>query len=40
MLELVSLYVPVALVGLYWLVAVRRPLLVLCSSPKPPTRRR
>jgi len=32
MLELISLYVPVALVGLYWLVALRRPLTVLCST--------
>jgi len=32
MLELMSLYVPVALIGLYWVVAVRRPLVVLCAE--------
>jgi len=31
MLELISLYVPVALVGILWLVAVRGPLNVHCS---------
>jgi len=38
MMELISLYVPVALVAVLWLAAVRRPLAVL-SAPKRRARR-
>ena len=38
MLELVSLYVPVALIALYWAVAVRRPLAVAHAARRRPRR--
>jgi len=39
MLELASLYVPVALVGIFWAIAVRRPLIGLCAARRRPGRR-
>jgi len=38
MLELVSLYAPVALIGLYWVVGVRRPLVVQHAMRRRPRR--